>query len=220
MRHIKLIKIFFSNNEFILQLDGSVYWPSKKSLILCDLHLEKSSYFAKLGSFLPPYDSFETLKRLENSLNNLDVKKIILLGDIFHDKNGLNRLNKKLKIYLENLCKRFEVIWLAGNHDGLIRPKSAKYCYKYKLDNINFNHKSIKKCINEFSGHYHPKAIINPFRIKISKPCFLISENKIILPAYGTFTGGIDSRSEIFKNVFNDKYKTFILLNKNIVEIN
>ena len=213
-------KIIFSNNEFVLQLDGSIYWPSKKCLILCDLHLEKSSYFAKLGSFLPPYDSYETLKRLQNSLNNLDVRKIILLGDIFHDKEGLKRLNSRLQTYLENLCKKFKVIWLAGNHDGSIRPKFAKFCYKYKLDNINFNHKSVKKCVNELSGHYHPKATINSFRIRISKPCFLISEKKIILPAYGSFTGGIGSKSEIFKDVINDKYKTFILLNKNIVEVN
>ena len=66
--------------------------------------------------------------------------------------------------------------------------------------------------------HLPPKNI--SFRIRISKPCFLISEKKIILPAYGSFTGGIDSKSEIFKDVINDKYKTFILLNKNIVEVN
>ena len=212
-------KINFANNVFILQLDGSVYWPDKKCLILCDLHLEKSSFFAKLGDFLPPYDSFETLRKLKFSLTNLNVDRIVLLGDIFHDKEGINRLNKELQDYLESLCKSYEVIWLAGNHDGLIRPKFAKYCYKYKLDNIIFNHKSHKNTINEISGHYHPKTTLRLFKRKVSKPCFLISKEKIILPAYGSFTGGIDAESQIFKEVINDKYKKYILLNKNIVEI-
>ena len=212
-------KIIFANKEFILQKDGSVYWPDKKSLILGDLHLEKSSYFAKLGNFLPPYDSFETLNKLEKSLNKLNVNKIILLGDIFHDKEGIKRLNKKLLKYLDYICKKFDVIWLVGNHDGIDRPKDAKFCKKYKIDNINFNHKSSKNTMNELSGHYHPKATLKLFKTKISKPCFLIGKSKIILPAYGSFTGGIDSQDEIFKKIFENKYKTYLFLNKKLVKV-
>ena len=212
-------RIIFANTELVLQKDGSVYWPDKKSLILGDLHLEKSSYFAKLGNFLPPYDSFETLKKLEKSLNKLNVSKIILLGDIFHDKEGIKRLNKKLEKYLDYLCKKFEVIWLAGNHDGIVRPKDAIFCKEYQIDNINFNHKSFKNTIYELSGHYHPKVTLKLFKRKISKPCFLVGKSKIILPAYGTFTGGIDSQDKIFKRIFKNKYKTYLFLNKKLVRI-
>ncbi|MBF95632.1 MAG: hypothetical protein CFH34_00055 [Alphaproteobacteria bacterium MarineAlpha9_Bin4] len=212
-------KILFANKELFLQFDGSIYWPEKKSLILGDLHLEKSSYFAKLGNFLPPYDSIETISRLELTLRALEVKKIILLGDIFHDKEGINRLSKKLRLYLNNLCRSFEVIWLVGNHDGHIRPKQARYLSEYQIDNISFNHRSLKNNDYELSGHYHPKATIKLFKIKISKPCFLVGESKIILPAYGAFTGGIDAKDKIFKNIFNNKYKTYVLLNEKILKV-
>ena len=95
---MELNKISFANTEIFLQGDGSIYWPKNKSLILSDLHLEKSSFFAKFGNFLPPYDSFETLAKLQNSLKKLDVKKIIFLGDIFHDPDGIKRLNKKVSM--------------------------------------------------------------------------------------------------------------------------
>ena len=103
MKHINSAEIEFAKNKFILQQDGSLYWPKKKSLILSDLHLEKSSFFAKVGDFLPPYDSKETLLKLNSKINEFDVKKIILLGDIFHDKEGILRLNYSLKKYIEEL---------------------------------------------------------------------------------------------------------------------
>ncbi|MBV68724.1 MAG: hypothetical protein CMJ08_02865 [Pelagibacterales bacterium] len=219
MRLIKLIRINFANNFFLLLPDGSIYWPINKTLILGDLHLEKSSFLARLGNFLPPYDSFETLYKLSKTLNNLDVNKVIFLGDIFHDKDGMKRINNKLHNYLENLCAKYQVIWIVGNHDGSLKPKNAKICIKYNIDDINFVHKSEKNITNEFSGHYHPKATVKFFKKKISRPCFLVGKSKIILPAYGVFTGGIDSSDEIFKKVLEGDYKGYLTLKEKLIKI-
>mgnify|MGYP001227423729 CR=1 FL=1 len=212
-------KIKFSKKIFYLNSNGSIYWPEEKALVLGDLHLEKSSYFAKLGDFLPPYDSFETLSKLERTLQLLDVKKVILLGDIFHDKNGIKRLSNNLKYYLENLCKKYDVIWLIGNHDGNYRPNLAKFCNNYKINNIYFNHKSIESNNFELSGHYHPKATTFFFKTKVSRPCFLISKSKIILPAFGSYTGGLDAKDKIFKDVINEKYLIYLTLNNKLIKI-
>ena len=181
-----MIKIKFANKSLFLLSDGSIYWPTKKTLILGDLHLEKSSFFAALGDFLPPYDSFETLSKLQTTLKALDVLKVILLGDIFHDKNGIKRL-ENLSDYLDLLCKKYNVIWIAGNHDGFLTPKNTEFYLKYKIDNINFVHKSQFTGEYELSGHYHPKATFKFFNKKIFKPCFLVGKSKIILPAYGVY---------------------------------
>ena len=220
MRLIELIKIKFANKLFNLMPDGSIYWPDKKALILGDLHLEKSSFFANLGDFLPPYDSYETLSRLDNTLNMLNVLEIILLGDIFHDKEGLKRLNDKLYNHLELLCSKYKVIWIAGNHDGHLKPKNTKVYLNYKIDDINFVHKSNKNTVYELSGHYHPKATISFYKKKISKPCFLVGKSKIILPAYGVFTGGIDSGNEIFRDVLLGDYIAYLALKKKFIKIN
>ena len=117
------------------------------------------------------------------------------------------------------MCNAYEVIWLAGNHDGELKPDLAYYCNKYTLEGINFNHKAEIKIINEFSGHYHPKATVSLFKKKISRPCFLIGESKIILPAYGAYTGGIDSKNNIFKEIFKNEYKVYLLLNNTVVKV-
>ena len=220
MKHINSAEIEFAKNKFILQQDGSLYWPKKKSLILSDLHLEKSSFFAKVGDFLPPYDSKETLLKLNSKINEFDVKRIILLGDIFHDKEGILRLNYRLKKYIEELCQKYKIIWLTGNHDGDVRPHHVEFCSHYKIENINFNHKSSNFVKNEISGHFHPKVYINIFKTKIFKPCFLVGKSKLILPAYGSYTGGLDCKNEVFKDIFNDNYKVYVSLDKNFVIVN
>ena len=215
-----MTKIWFANNLFILIPDGSIYWPIKKTLILGDLHLEKSSFLARLGNFLPPYDSFETLAKLDITLNSFDVIKIILLGDIFHDKSGIKRLNNNTYNYLERLCNKYKVVWIVGNHDGQLNPKNSMLCLRYKMDDINFVHKSEENNINELSGHYHPKATLKFYKKNISKPCFLVGKSKIILPAYGVFTGGLDSKDIIFKKIFDGSYNSYLTLTKNIIKIN
>ncbi len=219
MRHIKLIEIKFANKSFLLLPDGSICWPTKKALILGDLHLEKSSFLASLGNFLPPYDSFETLYKLNNTLSSLEINTVILLGDIFHDKDGIKRISNKLHHYLESLCKKYKVIWIVGNHDGFLKPKNANICLRYRIDDINFVHKAEKNTINEFSGHYHPKATIKLFKKKISRPCFLVGKSKIILPAYGTFTGGIDSTDEVFNKVLEGGHQGYVTLKEKLVKI-
>ena len=214
-----MIEINFANNKFLLLSDGSIYWPKKKILILGDLHLEKSSFFAKFGNFLPPYDSCETLSRLDKTLKIFDISKLILLGDIFHDNDGMKRLSTDLNNYIETLCKLYDVIWIVGNHDGTLKPFNTKLYLRHNVGNISFVHKSEKNSEYEFSGHYHPKATINFYKKRISKPCFLVTKTKIILPAYGVFTGGIDSKDKVFYDVLNGNYQAYLLLEKKFIKI-
>jgi len=214
------MQINFKSNTFTLQSDGSLYWNKHKTLILGDLHLEKSSYFAKNGNFLPPYDSDQTLNNLKNKLKELDILKIILLGDIFHDKLGLQRLSEKSFSNLKYICKNFEVIWIQGNHDGDLVPENVSIKKNYKFDNIMFNHISNEKSSYEISAHYHPKVSFNLRGRKISKPCFLVDEKKIIIPSYGSLTGGLDVKNKNFIKKFSNNFSIYISNNENIFLIN
>ena len=112
---------------------GILYWPDEFSLIIADLHLEKSSYFAKYGSLLPPYDSFETLTKLKENLLKLKVDKIILLGDIFHDNGAYERLERKSKLILDYITNNFYTIFVFGNHDKNINIPNTKNILIIKL---------------------------------------------------------------------------------------
>ncbi|MBJ57152.1 MAG: phosphoesterase [Rickettsiales bacterium] len=214
------MKINFRKSLFTLQSDGSIFWNKNKTLILGDLHLEKSSYFAKLGNFLPPYDSIQTLARLNSKIRDLDVKKIILLGDIFHDVKGYSRLRKVAFNKLDKICKDLKVIWIIGNHDGQLAPPTVEIKKNYYFDKVNFNHISDKNSNFEISAHYHPKIYLKIRGKKISRPCFMVSRNKIIIPAYGTYTGGLDIEKEDFKKNFPGHYAKYIFNDKDVFLIN
>ncbi len=216
-----MIKIRFGTTNFNLQSDGSIYWPQHNTIILADLHLEKASFYAHHNiANIPPYDSLDTIKKLYKKLEILPIKKIILLGDIFHDDYGLKRMQKVTKSMLQKLCINYEVIWIVGNHDGLSAPKEANICNDYSLDKIYFTHYSKTNSSLEISGHYHPKAKFQINGKNFSKPCFLISKKKIILPSYGTFTGGMTAQSKIFKDIFQSNFNKYAISNDKVFLVN
>ena len=110
-------KLEFCQNTFDIDPHGILIWSKLNAAIVSDLHLEKGSSYAKYGQYIPPYDSLETLIKLEKILSNYVIKKIIFLGDTFHDKNSLNRMNIKTQKKLKSLTNLYEFILIEGNHD-------------------------------------------------------------------------------------------------------
>ena len=213
------MKIIFNNNNFKLNSDGSIFWQEESCLILGDLHLEKSTSYMNQGNFLPPYDTIETLSNLSNTIQKLNASKLILLGDIFHDNKAYKRLGGKEKKIFDDICNFFEVIWIKGNHDNNFIPKNIKTYNKYKKKNLTFTHISETSNIREVSGHYHPKVSFKYVGVKITKPCFMIDNKRLILPAYGSYTGGLNLKSRILQSLFSNQLKVYAVGNKKVLEI-
>ena len=152
--------INFNNHKFQINKDGILFWFDKQIAIISDLHLEKGSSFGRSGQFLPPYDSEETLTKLLNTIKIYNIKKVILLGDTFHDKNALSRMSNKVLILFETFIKKYEVIFVLGNHETKMQLENIKFFNEYFLDGIHFIHQTSKKNIYQISGHYHPVATI------------------------------------------------------------
>ena len=77
-----------------LDLDGALYWPEERLLVAADLHLEKgTSYARSAGRLLPPYDSAQTVARLERLIDAYRPLRVVALGDSFHDRRGAARLD-------------------------------------------------------------------------------------------------------------------------------
>ena len=107
----------FAGQNLVSLVSGCLYWPDEKVMVVSDLHLEKGSDFLKVGRFVPPYDSCETLTRLRHDLDNNEVETLILLGDTVHDPQGFARLDRNCIDMFEEICKRYRVIWIIGNHE-------------------------------------------------------------------------------------------------------
>ena len=152
--------IEFYNHKLQINKEGILFWLEKEIAIVSDLHLEKGSSFASTGQFIPPHDSEETLKKLLNVIDNYKVKKVILLGDTFHDKDAFHRMSSKVRFLFEELIKNYEVIFILGNHENKMKIDSINFYQEYLVDNVRFIHEAVQENINQISGHYHPVASI------------------------------------------------------------
>ncbi len=186
-------EIKFGGTDIELDGEGFLWLPHKKILVVSDIHFEKSTFFSKFGTFLPPYDTLNDLQRLYDKINFYRPDKFIALGDSFHDLKAFERMKSEEKSLLNNIINSVgEWVWITGNHDEVIEGVNGKYHDEYFAENINFTHIAQPEYEGfEISGHYHPKVKVNISGHTISAPCFLISGKKIIMPSFGSFTGGL-----------------------------
>ena len=208
--------INFNNHEFKINNDGILFWLEKKIAIVSDLHLEKGSSFASLGQFIPPFDSEETLKKLINFFKTHEVQTIILLGDTFHDRGALNRMSSKVKSIFDSLVENYEIIFVLGNHENKMKSAFIKFYERYIVDDIHFLHEAVLEKKYQISGHFHPVASLKINSKQITEKCLIHSENHIIMPAFGEFTGGLNINNPVFKPFLNRNYYIYLLTKKSV----
>jgi len=199
-----MVPFSFAGETFAVSSEGALLWPEQQALLVADLHLEKASWFARLGQFLPPYDSAATLTALQRLVETTGVRRLFCLGDSFHDRFGCDRLPDDARALLTGMTASLDWTWIVGNHD----PGFADHCggtivEEVELRGIVLRHEAQRDDPQpEISGHYHPKYRMNLRGRHISRRCFVASATKLILPAFGSLTGGLDaSHPEIVKQV-------------------
>jgi hypothetical protein len=194
----------FAGHDLFASPDGALHWPAENALLVADLHLEKASWFAAGGQLLPPYDSLATLQVLERDIERTGAARLFCLGDSFHDRFGCERLPADARRLLESLTARLDWTWIVGNHDaGFADHCGGRVKEECEVGGIDLRHEAAAGDPRpEISGHYHPKFRLNLRGRNVSRRCFVASATKLILPAYGAFTGGLDaSHPEILKKV-------------------
>jgi uncharacterized protein len=182
--------------------DGAIYWPEQGLLAVADLHLEKGSSFAARGMLLPPYDTAATLARLARLITHYAARCVIALGDSFHDGGGPARLSEGDRDGLRVMQRGRDWIWITGNHD----PEPADgvggtFIDSLALDPLTFRHLP-SGAPGEVSGHLHPMARISHRGRAVSRRCFAADKMRMVMPAFGAFTGGLNVRSAAFADVF------------------
>ncbi len=183
---------------------GALFWPARRALIVADLHFEKASWFAKFGQMLPPYDSISTLADLTALVAATAPAEIWCLGDSFHDSAGSRRLPAQAQMMLRDLTARVDWIWVTGNHDhALDDPFGGRIVAEADVDGLIFRHEADRADVRpELSGHFHPKLRVAVRGRNVARRCFVASATKLILPAFGALTGGLDaSHPEIVRAV-------------------
>jgi DNA ligase-associated metallophosphoesterase len=182
---------------------GALYWPEQGLLAVADLHLEKGSSFAARGQLLPPYDTAATLARLGRLVAHYAPRVVIAVGDSFHDGDGPARLSREDRDNLHALQRGRDWIWLTGNHD----PEPAAntggtFQAEFVLGALTFRHLP-SGADGEIAGHLHPVARVSHRGRVVSRRCFAADKTRMVMPAFGAYTGGLNIRDAAFADVFN-----------------
>lgn len=190
-----MVPLSFAGQDFVIVDRAALYWPREKALFVADLHFEKASWYARGGQMLPPYDSAATLDRLERALAASGATSLWCLGDNFHDSDGASRLDPALAARIESLSCRIALHWITGNHDSALETGfGGSVVEEAELAGLALRHKAeSRRSVPELSGHFHPRLRVRLRGRTVSRPCFVACSDRLILPAFGALTGGLDA---------------------------
>ncbi|MBV9568283.1 MAG: ligase-associated DNA damage response endonuclease PdeM [Hyphomicrobiales bacterium] len=204
-RHACEIRV--GGDVFIADASGALFHEAERTLVIADLHLEKGSSFARRGMLLPPYDTTATLAALTATLSRFAPRRVISLGDGFHDGEGAGRLSVACRAALRSLQLGRDWVWIAGNHDprapaGL--PGDHALCCT--VGNVAARHEPRQGALGaegEIAGHLHPVAQIAARAGSVRRRCFATDTRRCVLPAFGAYAGGLDLRDKAFAHLFD-----------------
>lgn len=183
---------------------GALYLPEARLLVISDLHLEKGAAFARRGMLHPPYDTLATLKILQAVIARHDPAIVVSLGDNFHDRVGSAHLPEIFRTAIEQMARGRDWIWINGNHDpdgttGLPGQSEDELCHA----GLTFRHEpSSKDPTGEIAGHLHPSATVRRRDKSVRRPCFATDGRRLVMPAFGVTTGGLDLRHRAMAGLF------------------
>lgn len=205
--------IHLAGERLMLDPEGALFWPARRLLAVADLHLEKGSAAAARGALLPPWDTRATLDRLAALLRRWQPETVVALGDSFHDAGGSARLAAPDRARLRAMAAAHRFVWVLGNHDPTPPDDIAgDVVATLQLGPLRFCHQARPgPAAGELCGHHHPKARVEARGGAISRPCFVSDGRRLMLPALGAYTGGLDVRDAAIAALFPRGGRVFLL---------
>lgn len=204
--------LHLAGHRLLLDPLGAVIWPGEQLIAVADLHFEKGTAAARRGQLVPPWDTTHTLDRLDRLLHTWRPQTVVTLGDTFHDIHGPARMAPGDAARLRAMAHQVRFIWVGGNHDpvsthglpGLATPE-------WTHDGLTFRHEARQGADAELCGHHHPKAAVPTRAGRVSRPCFVTDAHRIMLPAMGAYTGGLDVTHPAIARLFPRGGRAFLL---------
>lgn len=183
--------IVLNNQTFTMHCSGALFWEEKSTLVVSDIHFGKVSHFRKHGAAVPLKAIEKNFILLEAIVNHFQPKHICFLGDLFHSS-----INTEWNMFESWVAKTAAQLFLVtGNHD-IISP--LKYealgveviSEMVTQDFLFTHHPEEREGLFNFAGHIHPSIKLKGSGKQFLKlACFFKSNNQMILPAFGEFTG-------------------------------
>ncbi|MDR6299625.1 ligase-associated DNA damage response endonuclease PdeM [Mesonia maritima] len=188
---METLDVFLKTEEVEFHPFGTVFWKAKKILLIADVHLGKVGHFRKYGSAIPANSIQKNFEKLTEVIKKDHPEKIIFLGDLFH-----STLNYEWKLFQQWVKKQTaEIILIEGNHDIISPLNYQELGIKTQKELIlnNFlltHHPEEREGYFTICGHLHPGfKLLGRGKQVLKLRCFYKTENQLVLPAFGEFTG-------------------------------
>lgn len=204
----------------VLDLSGALYLADEDTLLVADLHFEKGSFFAKRGMLLPPYDTRATMAILRETIVRIDPRRVIALGDSFHDIGGPGRLGDEERTTLAAVQQGRDWVWIAGNHDHTLPESVGGQVLKdMSIGTLTLRHEPQEGAHGEIAGHLHPIGKVAMRGRSTRRRCFLTDGSRCIMPAIGVYTGGLNACDAIYKPLFPKGFTAHLIGTERIFAI-
>jgi DNA ligase-associated metallophosphoesterase len=203
-----------AGETLVLDLCGGLWLPEHRTLIVSDLHLEKgSSYAARSGQFLPPYDTRETLACLHEAVVRHDPARVVALGDSFHDARGPERMEPGDRAMVAALQEGRDWVWIAGNHDAAVSEGvGGRYADALTIGGLVLRHEpSPEPVTGEIAGHLHPCGKVAMRGRAVRRRCFVTDGSRLVMPAFGAYAGGLNVRDKAIEGLFPKGFTAHLL---------
>ncbi len=203
--------IAVNGETLLLDVSGAAFWPAEETVIFADLHLEKGSSYARGRQFLPPYDTGATLLKMAGAVQRFRPRRIVALGDSFHDPDAADRLSAQARAMLQAMAGAF--VWITGNHDP--RPPAwlgGEVAAEWAAGGLVFRHEPQADPVpGEIAGHLHPCARVAKWGRSVRRRCFAADGARMVLPSFGAYTGGLDVGDDAIARLFGARFHAYML---------
>ena len=207
------VPLVVNGATLLADASGTAIEPASGTLLVADLHLEKGSGLARRGRLLPPYDTRATLAALASVIDRSQPRRVVALGDSFHDRGAGERIVESDLDFLASLMRGREWIWVRGNHD----PHPPARCGGEVADEIRIGplvlrHQPSGNGAGEVCGHFHPKASVQLRAGRIvTGRCFVSDARRLVLPSFGAYTGGLDVLDPALSRLFSSRFSVVLI---------
>lgn len=186
-----------SGHEILATPTRALVW--NETVFVADVHFGKDATFRSASLWTPPGAVDDNLDRLSSLLSTYQARRLVILGDLFHSSHASESVPTIRRWRDRHPDCEMQVI--AGNHDRYATDIAHESGFEMKPEGITHgpwilrHHPTNSSEGFSLCGHIHPVAVLRgKGRQSLRLPCFVVSPNQCILPAFGAFTGGYPVR--------------------------
>jgi DNA ligase-associated metallophosphoesterase len=196
------VAIELGGEQLILLPQKAAFWPRERMLIIADIHFGKAAAFRSWGIPVPRGTTSENLHALDDLILLTGAQHVLFLGDFLHARAAhAAGTQAAMQAWRRKNCELVLTL-VRGNHDKHAGDPAEHLGIDlvdepYTLGPLSFcHHPDIAAPGYVLAGHVHPVYMLATRFDALRLPCFVAGPHRMILPSFGSFTGGHALRPE------------------------